>query len=147
MIGAIIGDIAGSRFEWNNYKSKKIKLFHKRCKPTDDSIMSLAIAKAILESAGDFTDLSAGAVSCMQKLGRIYKNAGYGGNFYRWIFADDPQPYNSFGNGSAMRVGPCGYAARSFEERYPSKAVDEDGEGSGTIFDVLDEVADVRREH
>jgi len=116
MIGAIIGDIAGSRFEWNNYKSKKIKLFHKRCRPTDDSIMSLAIAKAILESVEDFTDLSAGAVSCMQELGRIYKNAGYGGNFYRWIFADDPQPYNSFGNGSAMRVGPCGYAARSLEE-------------------------------
>ena len=116
MIGAIIGDIAGSRFEWNNYKSKKIKLFHKRCRPTDDSIMSLAVAKAILESAEDFADLSAGAVSRMQELGRLYKNAGYGGNFYRWIFADDPQPYNSFGNGSAMRVGPCGYAARSLEE-------------------------------
>ncbi|MBR2188288.1 MAG: ADP-ribosylglycohydrolase family protein [Eubacterium sp.] len=116
MIGAIIGDIAGSRFEWNNYKSKKIKLFHKRCKPTDDSIMSLAIAKAILESSEDFADLSVKAVSCMQELGRLYKNAGYGGNFYRWIFADDPQPYDSFGNGSAMRVDPCGYAARSLED-------------------------------
>ncbi len=116
MIGAIIGDIAGSRFERSSHKSKEFVLFDKRCRPTDDSVMSLAVAQAILDCEGDYEKLSEKAISSMQKLGRIYKNAGYGRTFIKWIFADDPQPYNSFGNGSAMRVGPCGYAARTLEE-------------------------------
>ena len=116
MIGAIIGDIAGSRFEWNNYKSKKITLFNKKCRPTDDSVMSLAVAKAILVCKGNYEELSANAISCMQELGRIYKDAGYGGSFFKWLFAEDPQPYHSFGNGAGMRVGPCGFAAKTLEE-------------------------------
>ena len=116
MIGALIGDIAGSRFERVNHKSKEFELFDKKCRPTDDSVMSLAIAKAILDCEGDFGELSQKAINAMQELGRIYKNAGYGGTFIKWIWAEDPQPYNSYGNGSAMRVGPCGFAAANLEE-------------------------------
>ncbi|MCR5449759.1 MAG: ADP-ribosylglycohydrolase family protein [Solobacterium sp.] len=116
MIGAIIGDIAGSRFERANHKSKEFELFDKKCRLTDDSIMSLAIANAILGCEGNFENLSLKAIENMQALGRKYKNAGFGSKFNKWIFADDPQPYNSFGNGSAMRVGPCGYAASSVDE-------------------------------
>lgn len=116
MIGAIIGDIAGSRFERVNRRSKKFRIFHEKSHPTDDSVMSLAIAKAILECNGNYTDLSSRAVSCMQELGRMYKNAGYGGTFIQWICSKDPKPYGSFGNGAAMRVSPCGFAAKSVDE-------------------------------
>ena len=116
MIGAIIGDIAGSRFERINHKSKEFEMFDKRCRPTDDSVMSLAIAKALLECEESYDDLSAKTVSSMQEIGRAYKNAGYGGSFIKWLFAEDPQPYNSFGNGAGMRVGPCGFAAKTIEE-------------------------------
>ena len=116
MLGAIIGDIAGSRFERINHRSKEFEMFDKRCRLTDDSTMSLAVAKSILDCDGDYETLSCKAVSNMQELGRIYKNAGYGRTFIKWIFSDDPQPYNSFGNGSAMRVGPCGYAAKTLDE-------------------------------
>ena len=117
MLGAIIGDIAGSRFEWQNIKTKDFELLtHLHgCKPTDDSIMSLAIAQAILECS-DADTLSQGAVRCMQKLGQKYPHAGYGGHFQRWLTEKNPKPYNSFGNGAAMRVSACGYAASSIEE-------------------------------
>ena len=116
MIGAIIGDIVGSRFEWHNIKSKEFRLFTDRCKPTDDSVMTLAVAQAILNSGGDLAALEREAVSCMQSLGRRYPRAGYGGRFRGWLATEDPQPYNSFGNGSAMRVSPCGFAAKTLEE-------------------------------
>nr|MCR5087992.1 ADP-ribosylglycohydrolase family protein [Oscillospiraceae bacterium] len=113
MIGAIIGDIAGSRFKHINHKSKEFELLVKKCRLTDDSVMSLALAKAILDCNGHFGELSQKAISSMHELGRQYKNSGYAGGFYKWIWSDDPQPYNSFGIGSAMRVSPCGYAAAS----------------------------------
>lgn len=116
MIGAIIGDIAGSRYERVNHKSKVFELFDKKCRLTDDSVMSLAVAKAILDCEEDVDSLGKTAISAMQELGRIYKNAGYGGTFIKWLWAEDPQPYNSFGNGSAMRVGPCGFAAKNLDE-------------------------------
>ncbi len=116
MIGALIGDIVGSRFEFHTHKAKDIRFFHRRCKPTDDSIMSLAVAKAIVACDGDYAELSQVAVSCMQELGQAYPNAGYGGSFYEWLWESDPQPYHSYGNGAAMRVGPCGFAAQSLEE-------------------------------
>ena len=116
MIGAIIGDIAGSRYERENHKSKVFELFDKKCRLTDDSVMSLAVAKAILDCEEDVDSLGKTAISAMQELGRIYKNAGYGGTFIKWLWAEDPQPYNSFGNGSAMRVGPCGFAAKNLDE-------------------------------
>lgn len=116
MLGAIIGDIAGSRFEWDNIKSKQFELINEDCHPTDDSIMTLAIARAILASNGDLAKLEQETVKCMQKLGRRYPLAGYGGNFYDWLFEKNPKPYHSFGNGAAMRVSPCGYAAETMEE-------------------------------
>ena len=116
MIGAIIGDIVGSRFEHKNHRSKDFELFTNNCRPTDDSIMSLAIAKAILDSRKDYSELPQNAVISMQELGRKYKTAGYGKQFLQWILSSNPQPYESYGNGAAMRVGPCGYASKSIEE-------------------------------
>ena len=116
MIGAIIGDIAGSRFEWDNHRSKDFELLTPKCFVTDDSIMSLAIAEALMRAKPDFSDLSAQAVRCMQEVGRPYPDCGYGGRFLGWMYADDPQPYHSFGNGAAMRVSACGLAAKSVEE-------------------------------
>lgn len=115
MIGAIIGDIVGSRYEYINHRSKEFTLFDKKCKPTDDSIMSLAVAKAILASGDDIEILSVNTVAYMQELGRQYEHAGYGRHFYRWLWLEDPRPYNSYGNGAGMRVGPCGFAADSLE--------------------------------
>ena len=78
MLGAIIGDIVGSRFEWNNNKSKQFDLLTYKCSVTDDSIMTLAIAKALLESKSDYSDLSENAVKYMQNIGQHYPNCGYG---------------------------------------------------------------------
>ena len=128
MLGAIIGDIAGSRFEWNNTKSKKFELLShiKGCKVTDDSIMSLAVAQAILDSNGDTAALNQHAVTRMRELGRKYPHAGYGGDFHKWIYDSNPHPYNSWGNGAAMRVSPCGFAATSLDEAKTfAKAVTE----------------------
>ena len=116
MLGAIIGDLVGSRFEWNNIKTKDFDFFTYKCFFTDDSIMTLALAKAILDSAPDYGDLSQKSVEYMQSIGRNYPNCGYGGSFSRWMFSDHPQPYNSYGNGAAMRVSAAGFAASSLEE-------------------------------
>ncbi|MBR2924103.1 MAG: ADP-ribosylglycohydrolase family protein [Clostridia bacterium] len=126
MIGAIIGDIVGSRFEWNNYRHKDFELFTPECFATDDSIMTLAVAKALMTSKPDWSDLGKRAVQCMQEVGRPYPDCGYGGSFWRWMYSNDPKPYNSFGNGAAMRVSVCGYVAKSLEEaKQLSKAVTE----------------------
>lgn len=123
MLGAIIGDIVGSRFEFNNHRSKEFDLFAEGCFATDDSIMSLAVAKAIMEASkvkdpsvrgydSDFhSALSDLTVKYMQEIGRKYPNCGFGGMFYQWVFSDSPKPYKSFGNGAAMRVSPAGFAA------------------------------------
>src|SRR4051794_19151263 len=111
MLGAIIGDIVGSRFEWNNIHTKEFDFLTYKCFVTDDSIMSIAIAKAIIDCKGDYNILSKLAVSCMQEIGRPYPDCGYGGMFREWMYSDDPQPYNSFGNGAAMRVSACGFVA------------------------------------
>jgi len=116
MFGAVIGDIAGSRFERHNIKTKEFELFTRRCHFTDDTVMSVAIAKAILECGKDIGNLADATVRCMQELGRKYPDAGYGGTFYSWIYDNNPLPYNSWGNGSAMRVSACGFAAKSVEE-------------------------------
>lgn len=126
MLGAIIGDIVGSRFEWDNNRSKTFDFFTDKCFPTDDSIMTLAIAKAVLDSKENHSDLGALSVKWMQTLGRRYPNGGYGGNFAYWLTASNPRPYNSWGNGSAMRVSACGFAADSIEDAVRlSKAVTE----------------------
>ena len=116
MLGAIIGDMSGSRFEWDNIKTKNFELLNEECFPTDDSIMTVAIAKTILECNGDYAAIEEKAIKNMQMLGRLYPMAGYGARFYDWLFEDNPKPYHSFGNGAAMRVSPCGFAAGTMEE-------------------------------
>lgn len=116
MLGAIIGDLVGSRFEWENNRSKEFEFLTYKCYPTDDSIMTLALAQAILASKSDYSDLSQNAVKCMKSIGRNYPDCGYGRGFYHWMFTDKPKPYNSFGNGAAMRVSAAGFAASSLEE-------------------------------
>ena len=116
MIGAIIGDIAGSRFEWNNHRSKIFTLMNDQCFFTDDTVMSLSICEALMHSKQDFSDLDIQAVKWMQGIGRCYPDCGYGGNFDDWIHSEHPQPYQSFGNGAAMRVSGCAYAACSLKQ-------------------------------
>lgn len=126
MIGAIIGDIVGSRFEWDNHRSKDFELFTDECSFTDDSVMSLAVCDAIMQSSSDRGNLGEQAVRSMQEIGRPYPHCGYGGSFRGWIYSDDPQPYNSYGNGAAMRVSGCGYAGNSIDEvKRLSRAVTE----------------------
>lgn len=117
ILGAIIGDIAGSRFELNNNKDGKIfDFFNKYCRFTDDSVMTLAVANAFLISKPDYSDLEEKVIDSMTEVGRKYPKCGYGPSFYRWIMSDDHKPYGSFGNGSAMRIGAVGVVAKSTDE-------------------------------
>lgn len=126
MIGTIIGDTVGSRFERHNHRSKEFNFLTYKCSLTDDSIMTLAIAKAVLEAKENKGDLSELAVKYMQQLGKRYPHAGYGELFSRWIESNNPKPYDSFGNGAAMRVSPVGFAAGSLDEaKSMSRAVTE----------------------
>ena len=104
MLGAIVGDIVGSIYEWNNIKTKDFPLFRKDCFFTDDTVMTCAVAEAIIHGGqkDDFID-------AMKKYGRMYPNADYGARFNTWLKSDNREPYNSFGNGSAMRVSPCAW--------------------------------------
>ena len=104
------------RFEFNNIKTKEFDLMNHNCFFTDDTVMSLAIAKAILESNDDYINLSQTAVKYMQRIGQKYRNCGYGNKFYYWVFSPNPKPYGSFGNGAAMRVSAAGFLASSLEE-------------------------------
>ena len=126
MIGAIVGDIVGSRFEWHNRKSKRftfLKGEHESrhpCRFTDDTVMTVAVADAILKwkasGDGSYEALSAETVRSLQAFGRQFPHAGYGGSFRRWLRDENPQPYNSWGNGAAMRVSACGWAGRTLDE-------------------------------
>lgn len=116
MLGAIIGDIVGSRFEFHNIKSKQFDLFTKDSFATDDTIMTIAVAKSFVECKPDYSDLADTTIYNMSLLGNQYPDAGYGGMFNYWLQSVYPEPYNSFGNGAAMRVSPVGWAARSMDE-------------------------------
>lgn len=117
MLGAIIGDIVGSLFEFNSNKTKDFTLFSPRCRPTDDSIMTIAVGRACVEAdCRDEEKFKGTLVEKMRELGRRYRSAGYGGRFYQWLMSDDMGPYNSYGNGSAMRVSPTAYAVDTLEE-------------------------------
>ena len=107
MIGAIAGDIIGSIYEQFPIKSKEFPLFSERCRFTDDSVLTIAVARAILDGSG--------YLQSVQELGRKYPHAGYGGSFMHWLFTEHPQPYNSWGNGSAMRVSAIGFAFDDLE--------------------------------
>lgn len=118
MYGAIIGDIVGSRYEFNNIKTKDFPFITDKCEFTDDTIMTVAVARALLRARAEERPLKPLLVEEMQSLGRKYPHprGGYGGRFSDWLRAENPRPYNSFGNGSAMRVSPCGLLAVTLEE-------------------------------
>lgn len=111
MIGAIVGDIAGSVYEWNNIKTKEFPLFSPECFFTDDTVMTLAIADGLMNGGSREAFIKA-----MKKYGRLYPYAGYGSRFGNWILTDDTSPYNSWGNGSAMRVSPVAWAFNTLSE-------------------------------
>lgn len=104
MLGAIIGDIVGSIYEWEPIKTKDFPFFGNNCHFTDDSVCTIAVADILLH------DLL--PAETMQKWCQRYPGRGYGGMFADWIYADPPEPYNSFGNGAAMRVSPAVFLNR-----------------------------------
>lgn len=117
LLGTIIGDIAGSRFELvNNKYGKEFEFLHKFCRYTDDSVMTLAVAKAFLEAKEDYSNLEEQVIKSMTEVGRKYPSCGYGPSFYRWIMSEDHKPYGSFGNGSAMRISAVGVVSKSIEK-------------------------------
>ena len=113
MLGAIVGDIIGSIYEFQNTRFVDFDLFTPWNKFTDDSVMTLAVAKWLIE---DKEHTKHHLIKCMQELGRRYPRAGYGGNFGWWLIQDNPQPYNSWGNGAGMRVSPVGLYAKTLNE-------------------------------
>ena len=113
MLGAIIGDMVGSTREWHNVKTQEFELLPPGSHFTDDTVMTLAVAEWLM---AEEKHTEQRLIDSMQDLGRRYFDAGYGRMFRRWLLSDHPQPYGSFGNGSAMRVSPVGLYARSLEE-------------------------------
>lgn len=119
MYGAILGDIIGSPFEFDRGdKTKDFKLFSRRSHFTDDSVMTLAVCEALLKVGQDATvkEIEDAVITSMQSWGRRYPHEGYGGYFRHWLTARRPEPYNSFGNGSAMRVSAAGWLYDSLEK-------------------------------
>ena len=116
MIGAIIGDVVGSRFEFNNTDKKDFEFMTGSCNYTDDTVMTCAVALALLRCGGDYSDLDEKAIDAMKELGKAHPHAGYGGMFFNWVLGSDRKPYNSYGNGSAMRVSAVGNVAKTIDE-------------------------------
>lgn len=118
MYGAILGDIIGSPFEFDRgEKTKNFELFTKGCKFTDDSVMTVAVAEALLAvgSAASVDEIENAVSAAMQDWGKRYPHAGYGGRFRYWLKDQNPKPYGSYGNGSAMRVSAAGWLYDSLE--------------------------------
>ena len=127
MLGAIIGDIVGSRFEFIENRNKKFSFFHKHCKFTDDSVMTVAIALALMRCKDIYNmqELKEVATEQMVALGRKYPNRGYGSAFKQWL-TNGSKPYNSFGNGAAMRISPVGFFSKDEQQvKLLSRAVTE----------------------
>ena len=114
--GAIIGDIIGSRYEIYTTKNKDFDLFPEKSIFTDDTVMTIAVASALIKYKALNKDIDKLLINEMQNYGKKYPNCGYGMAFKEWINSGAPKPYNSYGNGSAMRVSPCGLAAKTLEE-------------------------------
>lgn len=112
LYGTIYGDIAGSTYEFRSVKDYNFTTVPSKSTFTDDTVMTCAVALWLMEDKKDLNML----VKCMQKMGQRFPRAGYGGMFRKWLVADDPKPYGSFGNGSAMRVSPCAWVAQTLEE-------------------------------
>ena len=123
MIGAIMGDTVGSVYEFNNTRIKDFDLMSDSVRPTDDTIMTLAVAEICQKRLYDNKE---NVIDTLKKWGRAYPNAGYGGRFRKWLFTDSRDAYGSYGNGSAMRISPVGWYGRNEEEvRYIARKVTE----------------------
>ena len=107
MLGAIVGDIVGSIYEFNNHRSKDFPLFGEDCKFTDDTVLTIAVADCLMNN-GNYTEY-------IKNYARKYTGRGYGGRFRQWISSESMEPYNSWGNGSAMRVSAVGFAYNDLE--------------------------------
>ncbi len=136
MLGAIVGDVVGSVYEFNNIKTKNFALFGAENRITDDTVMTYAVYRALHDCLQEyrtlpekekaklaktcpypqFANLSNFAIKELKNYGRMYEDAGYGQNFSAWLNSQDEQPYNSWGNGSAMRISPVAYFAHSLDE-------------------------------
>ena len=119
MYGAILGDMIGSPYEFNanNYKAKDFPLFSEKSTFTDDSVMTLAVAEAFMEAGLDADDdtITKSLFRVMPEIGQRYPYCGYGGRFSMWIMLDAREPYNSYGNGSAMRVSSVAWFYNTLE--------------------------------
>lgn len=116
MLGAIIGDIIGSVYELDNTKTTDFPLWSPNSTFTDDTVMTVAVAKALLEGEGtEAPVIQQHIIKEMQYFGGKYPYVGYGSNFCQWLAAKDPAPYNSWGNGSAMRVSSVGWLYPTLE--------------------------------
>lgn len=119
MYGAILGDMIGSPYEFNanNYKAKDFPLFSEKSTFTDDSVMTLAVAEAFMEAGVNADDdaITKSLFRVMPEIGQRYPNCGYGGRFSMWIMLDAREPYNSYGNGSAMRVSSVAWFYNTLE--------------------------------
>ena len=104
MLGAIIGDVVGSVYEFNNIKTKDFPLFTSDCRFTDDTVMTVAVADAILKG-GEENNF----IESVVQFASLYPDAGYGAKFKEWLKTKNKKPYDSYGNGSAMRVSPCAW--------------------------------------
>ena len=132
LLGGIIGDVAGSRFEFSPIKTKKFKLlvkskdyleptqtykdYKETCHFTDDTITTLAIANALMQSAPSFNNLKTMAIKNLKEFGNKYPYVGYGSKFNFWLKSSNEKPYNSFGNGSAMRISAVPYFAKDINQ-------------------------------
>lgn len=123
IIGAVIGDVIGSVYEWNNVKTTDFDLFHHNCRFTDDTVLTIAVADSILNKK-DFA-------KSIWEYGRKYRGRGYGGRFRNWLKTSEMEPYESFGNGSAMRASAVGFAFSDME----------------TVLDVAKQSAEVTHNH
>ena len=113
MIGAIIGDVVGSRFEFNNIKTKDFELVVDRSCFTDDTVMTVAVSDVLINGDPYNKD---DVIDTLKKWGKKYPYAGYGGHFFDWVLGSSRKPYNSCGNGSAMRVSAAGWVGKTEEE-------------------------------
>ena len=106
MLGAILGDIIGSPYEFtqNNIKTTDFPLFSMKSRFTDDTVMTIAVAEGLMNSGNDEAGARAEVIAAMRAYGKMYPRAGYGQKFMAWLLSRDPKPYGSYGNGSAMRV-------------------------------------------
>ncbi len=115
MLGAIVGDVVGSVYEWHNIKTTEFPLFVEKCEFTDDTVATIAVAHTLLDAFDGQKLSTAKLVSLMKSYGRLYPDAGYGRKFRRWLKNPYPKPYNSYGNGSAMRVSPVAWVSDDLE--------------------------------